>query len=39
MAGFLYELQVKLPFAVVAAAYGISILAAAAYWYQNRKNN
>ena len=38
MAGFLYELQVKLPFAVVAAAYGISILAAASYRYWCRKN-
>ena len=38
MAGFLYELQVKLPFAVVAAAYGISILAAVSYRHWCRKN-
>ncbi len=37
MAGFLYELQVKLPFAVVAVAYGVSILAAAGYLVKFRK--
>ena len=37
MAGFLYELQVKLPFIVVAAAYGISILAAAGYLIRCKK--
>ena len=31
MAGFLYAVHTKLPFAVVAAAYGISVLAAAGY--------
>ena len=37
MAGFLYELQVKLPFAVVAVAYGVSILAAAGYLIRSGK--
>ena len=37
MAGFLYALHVKLPFAVVAAAYGCSLLAAAGYLLQSRK--
>ena len=38
MAGFLYALHVKLPFAVVAAAYGLSLLAAACYvlWCRKR---
>ena len=31
MAGFLYGIHVKLPFAMVAAAYGLSVLAAAGY--------
>ena len=37
MAGFLYELQAKLPFAVVAVAYGISIFLAAGYFLRERK--
>ena len=37
MAGFLYELQAKLPFAVVAVAYGVSILAAVGYLIHSRK--
>ena len=37
MAGFLYALHVKLPFAVVAVAYGCSLLAAAGYLVQSRK--
>ena len=37
MAGFLYELQVKLPFIVVAVAYGVSMLAAAGYLIRCRK--
>ena len=37
MAGFLYALHVKLPFAVVAAAYGCSLLAAAGYLLRSRK--
>jgi len=37
MAGFLYTVHTKLPFAVVAAAYGISILAAAGYLLRCRK--
>lgn len=37
MAGFLYELQAKLPFAVAAAAYGVSILAAVGYLIHCRK--
>ena len=37
MAGFLYALHVKLPFAVVAVAYGCSLLAAAGYLLQSRK--
>ena len=37
MAGFLYAVHVKLPFAVVAAAYGISILAAVLYLLHCRK--
>ena len=37
MAGFLYELQVKLPFAVVAIAYGISILVAVGYLVKCQK--
>lgn len=37
MAGFLYAVHTKLPFAVVAAAYGISILAAAGYLMRCRK--
>ena len=39
MAGFLYALHVKLPFAVVAVAYGCSLLAAAGYLVQSRKRN
>jgi len=37
MAGFLYGVHIKLPFAVVAAAYGISVLAAVGYLQQCRK--
>ena len=37
MAGFLYGVHIKLPFAVVAVAYGISVLAAAGYLLQCRK--
>ena len=37
MAGFLYALHVKLPFAVVAVAYGCSLLAAAGYLLRSRK--
>ena len=37
MAGFLYEVQVKLPFGVVAVAYGVSILAAVGYLLRCRK--
>lgn len=37
MAGFLYAVHTKLPFAVVAAAYGISVLAAVGYLLQCRK--
>ena len=37
MAGFLYALHAKLPFGVVAAAYGISVLAAVGYLLQCRK--
>ena len=37
MAGFLYALHVKLPFAVVAVAYGCSLLAAAGYLLRCRK--
>lgn len=37
MAGFLYAVHTKLPFAVVAVAYGLSILAAAGYLLQCRK--
>ena len=37
MAGFLYSVHVKLPFGVVAAAYGISILAAAGYLISCKK--
>ena len=37
MAGFLYAVHTRLPFAVVAAAYGISVLAAAGYLLQCRK--
>ena len=37
MSGFLYGIHIKLPFAVVAAAYGISILAAVAYLVRKRK--
>ena len=39
MAGFLYALHVKLPFAVVALAYGCSLMAAAGYLVQCRKRN
>ena len=39
MAGFLYSVHVKLPFGVVAAAYGISILAAAGYLINCKKKN
>ena len=37
MAGFLYAVHIKLPFAVVAVAYGISVLAATGYLLQCRK--
>ncbi len=37
MAGFLYALHVKLPFAVVAVAYGCSLLAAMGYLLHSRK--
>jgi len=37
MAGFLYGVHTKLPFAVVAVAYGISVLAATGYLLQCRK--
>ena len=37
MAGFLYAVHTKLPFAVVSVAYGISILAAVGYLLQRRK--
>jgi len=37
MAGFLYALHVKLPFAVVAVAYGCSLLAAVGYLFRTRK--
>ena len=37
MAGFLYGVHIKLPFAVVAVAYGISVLAAVGYLLQCRK--
>ena len=37
MAGFLYGLHVKLPFLVVVIAYGVSILAAAAYLVWGKK--
>ena len=38
MAGFLYAFHVKLPFAVVAAAYGVSILAAVGYLAKQAKD-
>lgn len=38
MAGFLYSIHVKLPFLVVAVAYGISFLTAAGYLCSGRKN-
>lgn len=37
MAGFLYAVHTKLPFAVVAAAYGLSVLAAVGYLLRCRK--
>lgn len=37
MSGFLYGFHVKLPFLVVAAAYGMSIAAALGYFLQSRK--
>lgn len=37
MAGFLYSVHVKLPFGVVAVAYGISILAAVGYCVKSKK--
>lgn len=37
MAGFLYAVHTKLPFAVVAAAYGISILAAGAFALRGKR--
>lgn len=37
MAGFLYAVHTKLPFAVVAAAYALSVLAAAGYLLRYRK--
>ena len=36
MAGFLYGIATQLPFLVVAAAYGLSIAAAAGYWIHRR---
>ena len=38
MAGFLYAVHVKLPFAVVAVAYGFSLVAATGYLVQGTKN-
>lgn len=37
MAGFLYAVHTKLPFGVVAVAYGFSLLAAAGYLLQSKK--
>ena len=37
MAGFLYAVHTRLPFAVVAVAYGVSVLAAVGYLLQCRK--
>ena len=37
MAGFLYAVHTKLPFGVVAVAYGLSLLAAAGYLLRSRK--
>ena len=37
MAGFLYAVHIKLPFAVVAVAYGLSLMAAAGYLLRSRK--
>lgn len=37
MSGFLYAVHIKLPFAVVAAAYGLSVLAAMGYLLRCRK--
>ena len=37
MAGFLYAVHIKLPFAVVAVAYGLSLLAAVGYLLQSKK--
>ena len=38
MAGFLYAVHTKLPFLVVAAAYSISVLAAAGYLIRSRRD-
>ena len=38
MAGFLYGWHIRLPFVVVAAVYGVSVMLAAAYLAQSRKN-
>jgi len=38
MAGFLYAVHVKLPFAVVAVAYGFSLVAATGYLVQGTKH-
>ena len=37
MAGFLYAVHIKQPFAVVAVAYGLSLLAAVGYLLQSKK--
>ena len=37
MAGFLYAVHIKLPFGVVAVAYGLSLLAAVSYLLQSKK--
>jgi len=39
MAGFFYTIHIRLPFAVVAAAYGLSILAAAGCLWSRRAGN
>ena len=37
MSGFLYAVHTKLPFGVVAVAYGLAVLAAGAYLLRSRK--
>ena len=37
-AGFIYGIHVKLPFICIVAIYGLSVVAAALYWYYIRKN-